>query len=127
VPASKSRLKVSGVSEVTKALKQLEASSADLKSAHNAVAATLVPGIAMRSPRRTGALAGSWSPNATATRARLRSSKPYAGVIEYGWAARGIEPARMVADTIEAEQSTIVSTYERELERLGSRAGFETK
>src|SRR5262245_29465358 len=117
MPASKSRLKVSGVAEVTRALKQLEASAADLKQAHNAVATELVPGIALRSPRRTGTLAGSWSPAATKTRARLRSSTAYAGVIEYGWAARGIEPARMVADTIEAEQAQIVATYERELER----------
>ena len=125
--ASKSRLKVEGVAEVSRALKRLEADAADLKQAHNAVAAELVPGISMRSPRRTGALAGSWSANATKTRARLRSSVAYAGVIEYGWAERGIEAARMVADTIEAEQATIISTYERELERLGKHAGFETR
>lgn len=127
MPASKSRIKVSGVKEVTAAMRQLDAAAVDLKAAHNAVAAELVPGIAMRSPRRTGRLAGSWSPNATKGKARLRSSAPYAGVIEYGWSARGIEPARMVADTIEASQAEIIATYERELERLGREAGFGVK
>jgi hypothetical protein len=108
-------------------MRKLEVSAADLKNAHAAVAASLVPGIAMRTPRRTGALAGSWAPGSTKTRARLTSPKPYAGVIEYGWSERGIEPARMIRDTVEANTAEILAAYERELEKLARDAGFGVK
>jgi hypothetical protein len=115
------------VSEVQAALKTLDAKTGDLKAAHLAVSTALVPGVGSRSPRRTGALASSWSAGATKTRARITSSRRYAGVIEYGWPKRGIEPARMVRDTVEAEHSEILSTYERELARLAAAEGFDTK
>ncbi len=125
--ASKGQVRVEGVREVQRALKQLEADAADLKTAHMAVSSQLVPGIAQRTPRRTGALASSWQPGATKTRARLTSTRRYAGVIEYGWPKRGIEPARMVRDTIAASSDEILATYQRELGRLGGRAGFGVK
>jgi hypothetical protein len=127
VAASKGRVSVSGVREVQLAMRKLDADAADLKSAHRAVAASLVPGVAQRSPRRSGALAASWSPGATKTRARITSSRPYAGVIEYGWAKRGIEPARMVRDTVEASRDEILASYADELARLGAAAGFRVK
>ena len=125
--ASKGAVKVEGVREVQSALKQLSAEAADLKSAHLAVSSALVPGVALRSPRRTGALAASWSPGATKGRARITSTKRYAGVIEYGWAERGIEPARMVRDTVAASHAEILEIYERELARLATGDGFKAK
>lgn len=125
--ASKGAVRVSGVREVQRAMKELDADVADLKRAHLAVSSALVPGIASRTPRRTGELAASWAAGATKTRARMTSSKPYAGVIEYGWSARGIEPARMVRDTVGASSAEILATYERELARLGRSAGFDVK
>jgi hypothetical protein len=126
VAAAKGRVKVEGVREVQRALKAFDAKTEDLKAVHTTVARTLLPGIASRTPRRTGELAGSWDAGATKTRARLLSSRPYAGPIEYGWTARGIEPARMVRATIEAEQGEIVERYEDELEKLADRIGFDT-
>lgn len=125
--ASKGRVRVTGVREVQAALKKLEASSSDLATVHREVAATLIPGVALRSPRRTGVLAGSWSAKSTKTRARIVSSAEYAGVIEYGWAKRGIEPARMVRDTIESSQREIVGEYEDAIAKLGARAGFDVQ
>jgi hypothetical protein len=127
MPANKGRVKVHGVKEMEAALKKVADGAADLKAAHTTVARVIVPGSAQRSPRRTGARAASWAPSATKGRARISSRLAYAPVIEYGWGARGIEPARMVRDTIEAEQGEIIKTYEAELERLGKRAGFDTK
>ena len=125
--ASKGAVRVTGVREVQRALKTLEVDAADLKAAHLAVSSALLPGIAQRTPRRSGALAGSWAAGATKTRARMTSTLPYAGVIEYGWSERGIEPARMVRDTVGASSAEILSIYERELERLGRSAGFDVK
>jgi hypothetical protein len=89
-----------------------------------AVASALAPGIGQRTPRRSGALAASWKPGATKTRARLTTTLRYGGVIEYGWPARGIEAARMIRATIDASHAVILETYETELARLGAGAGF---
>ena len=125
--ASKGRVRVTGVGEVQRALRQLEASSEDLRAVHTTVVAGILPGIAARTPVLSGALAGGWTAGATKTRGRILSSKRYAGPIEYGWAEHGIEPARMVRETIEAEQGEIVHKYEDALAQLGERAGFEAK
>jgi hypothetical protein len=126
VAASKGRVRVDGVREVQKAMRELGAASADLKSAHLAVSSALVPGVALRTPRRSGALAGSWQAGATKGRARLTSTLRYAGPIEYGWSEHGIEPARMVRDTVAASGDEILETYTRELGRLAEGIGFET-
>ena len=107
-------------------MRKLDVQTADLKAAHLAVASSLVPGIGIRSPRRTGALAASWGAGATKTRARITSSRVYAGVIEYGDPKRGIEPARMVRDTVDASSSEILDLYGHELEKLAAKDGFET-
>lgn len=125
--AGNDRVRVEGVREVQTALKRLEVSSRDLSGAHRQVVSGLLPGIAIRTPRRTGRLASSWGAGATKTRGKITSSAPYAGVIEYGWSAHSIEPARMVRDTIEGAQRDIVKGYERELERLGRSANFDVR
>ena len=125
--ASKGAVKVDGVREVQRALAKVGAEAADLKAAHRAVAAQLVPGIAQRSPRRTGALASGWQPGATKGRARITNTEIYAGVIEYGWPKRGIEPARMVRDTVASSHREILETYEHELGRLAAATGLEVK
>jgi hypothetical protein len=125
--ASRAGVKVEGVRELQKALRDLGAEAGDLKAVHLEVAEMLVPGIEQRTPRRSGDLAGSWVARSTKGRARITSTQPYAGVIEYGWPARGIEPARMVRDTVEASSAEILDTYERGLERVSQRIGFETK
>jgi len=103
------------------------AEAADLKAAHMRVSSMLLPGIASRTPRRSGSLAGGWKPGATKGRARITNVEKYAGVIEYGWSARGIEPARMVRDEVGASHREILELYEAELARLGAAAGFEVK
>lgn len=123
--ASKGRVRVSGVEEVQRALRTLEASTADLKAVHTTVVASILPGVASRTPVRSGALAGSWTAGATKTRGRVLSSRRYAGPIEYGWPEHGIEPARMVRETIAAEQGEIVGKYETAFEDLGRRSGLE--
>lgn len=123
--ASKSRVKVRGVEDVQRALRELEASSEDLRAVHTTVVAGILPGVSSRTPVRSGALSGSWTAGATKTRGRILSSKRYAGPIEYGWPGHGIEPARMVGETIEAERSAIVDRYGDALEDLGKRAGLK--
>lgn len=123
--ASRKGVKVEGVRELQKALGAVGAEAEDLKAVHLEVAEFLVPGVAERTPARTGNLASSWQAKSTKGRARITSSEPYAAPIEYGWAARGIEPARMVRDTVESSQSEILERYESGLARISERIGFE--
>lgn len=125
--ASKSSVKVDGVREVQRALKELEADAADLKIAHLAVSTKLLPGVTTRTPRRTGTLAGSWQAGGTKTRARITSTERYAGVIEYGDPKRNIEPAKMIRDTITASSREILETYEVELAKLARAVDFEVR
>ena len=91
------------------------------------VSSMLVPGVALRTPRRTGELAASWQAGATKTRARITSPLLRAGPIEYGWPAHGIEPARMVRETVTASSTEIVDTYREEIAKLGESAHLEVK
>lgn len=119
------RVRVHGVTEVNRALKALELDVDDLRAVHTAVARQLIGGVRSRTPVRTGALAGSWDPGATKTRARVTSPLVYAGPIEWGYPKHNIAPARMVRATIEAEQEQIVKTYEDALAKLAAREDLE--
>jgi hypothetical protein len=127
VAASKTGVRVEGVRELQTALRKVGAEAADIKSVHLEVASLLVPGVAGRTPVRTGALAESWRAAATKGRARITSSERYAAMVEYGVPERGIEPARMVRDTVDDSHAEILETYERGLERVARGVGFDTQ
>jgi hypothetical protein len=127
VAASKARLKVSGLAEVNAALHKVERSAQDMTDAHRRIVSSILPGVASRTPRRSGDLASSWSAGATKTRGRVLSSLAYAGPIEWGDAKRNVIGAHMVSDTIDDETPAIVAGYSEELERAGRAAGFEVR
>lgn len=112
--------------ELERGLDQLRDRVSAMPEAHAAVAADLVPGIVQRTPVRSGALAGSWSSTGQPDRGVIESSEEYAGVVEYGDPARGIPPARMVRDTLEASEREVVAGYEDGIEREAKRIGFGT-
>ena len=115
------RLEISGVQETTRALKGLGVEAADLKAAHQRVAELVTPLAAARSRHRTGELADSWTPSATAGQARIRSGLAYAGPMEYGWPARGI-PARLaVIESARGAESEILDVYGDELGKIIAR------
>jgi hypothetical protein len=112
--------------------RQLEAATGKLKSElegmsaeHVSVVSGLLPGVRMRTPHRTGALLASWDAVPATGGAAITSELEYAAPQEYGVSGR-FEGARMVRDTLEAEQEELKSAYERELLKAGARAGFGT-
>jgi hypothetical protein len=112
--------------ELERGLDALRARASAMPEAHAAVASSLVPGIAQRTPVRSGALAGSWSASGEDGRGVITSDEPYAGVVEFGDPARGIDGARMVRDTIDASERDVLEGYEAGLEREAKRIGFGT-
>lgn len=119
------KVRVRGLDELTRAVDKFAEDAAQLEDGHRAVATVLLPGVAQRTPVASGALSVSWEAEAIAGAARVTSSLPYAGVLEYGDPKRGRAARRMVRDTLEAETDAIRAAYEDELARRGSRRGFE--
>lgn len=92
---------VEGLDRVTRALDALGVDLGDMRDAHQRIADEGARLAAAAAPRRTGRLARS-------VRARRRRGRsivtaggwgvPYAGVINYGWRARNIAPARFMQE-----------------------------
>jgi hypothetical protein len=114
-------------SELDRALGKLGDDLAHASTSHAAVVRGLLPGVMLRTPRRTGRLAGSWRTTGEDDRGVISTDVDHAAPIEYGVPSHGIRPYAMVADTIAAEEHEIEKRYEQEVSKLGRSAGFEVK
>jgi hypothetical protein len=115
---------VTGDREVRAAFDALARDVEDLEATHRAGAELLIPGVSQRSPRRSGALAASWSAEASKVAGAVVSGVPYAGPVEYG--AHGVPGARMVADTIAEQADAVLELYDQALTDRGRQRGFRT-
>jgi hypothetical protein len=85
---------------------------------------------ALLAPRRTGALAKSYRPFVTQRQAGIRSSLPYAPVIEYGGtiSPRGtdivIKRSEPVTRAVERETDEIVDAFGDAVERAADKTGW---
>lgn len=89
-------VRVDGVPAVVAALAAIGIEVDDLKDAFAEIARQGAVVAARHAPVLTGRLAGDIRGNRSRSRATItagRVSVPYAGPINYGWAARGIAPA----------------------------------
>lgn len=75
-------------------------------------------------PHRTGRLARSLRPFATARGAGVRSRLVYAPVIHWGWPKHHIEASEFITKAVESEEGLIVDRVDRAFDRLVSRNGF---
>jgi len=117
-------LKVSGVKELQAAYRKVGANVADMQDVWDAIGQGVADGIRPRTPFRTGVLRRSWEVRAHKTKAQVLSQVEYAAPVEYGVRRRGIPPARMVYDTLKAQEAEIAETIDRELLAIGKRADF---
>jgi hypothetical protein len=66
-------------------------------------------------PRLTGALASSIQGNPSAQKAQILAGSaavPYAGVIEYGWPEKNIQPQPYLREAVNSSMAYIVAKYE---------------
>lgn len=110
--------KIVGLTRFRATMKAAGADMADMKDANQRAATIVASEGTSRAPRRSGALAGSLRPARTLARARVSSSLAYAGVIHWGWAARGIEPREFLVDAAEATQPQWLRAYEDDLQDI---------
>jgi hypothetical protein len=92
----------------------------DMQPANREVSDLMARRAADNAPRRSGALAASVQPRATATTATVISGTGtvrYAGVIEGGWRARGIRPTHFTARAVEETAPAAIQVYEQAVDR----------
>lgn len=113
-------VQVDGLRPLRKALRDLDGDLGDMKAAHAVALGIVVPAAAARARRRTGRLAASVRGNRSASRATVLAGGaaiPYAGVQEYGWPARNIEPHPFVTAAAHDTESAWLPAYEAEVNR----------
>lgn len=111
-------LKVEGLNRVVRDLQAFGLEITDLKAAFSRVAATGASVMARYVPARTGRLRGDVRGNRAKSKAVVavgRASVPYAGPIQYGWAARNISPAGFFEKTDAVMDGLAVQMLEDEI------------
>lgn len=89
-------IRVTGVRQVVRALEAVGLEVDDLKDAFSTIAAEGARAVQRHTPVKSGRLRGDVRGNRAKSKAVVtagRASVPYAGPINYGWPARGIEAA----------------------------------
>lgn len=129
---SEPSVKIEGLRELRRVLRQTDAESAralqaGLKDAAGVVAADA----AAHAPRRSGALAASIRPYAAGNKAGIRSRLPYAGVVHFGGTIkpRGVpitfKPRPFITDAIDRKSDAIVARVAVALDAAVRRAGWK--
>lgn len=120
-------LRVTGIKELVRDLQALGVSVDDLKAAFSAIAAKGARYASAFAPHRTGRLAASIRGNKAKSKAVVIAGGarvPYAGAINYGWAARNIEASHFMqrADAVVAPEA--VKQLEQEIAAQIARRGL---
>src|SRR5688500_18024830 len=96
MPGRHVTIRVDGLNAVVRSLLAMGLEVEDLKDAFSEIARFGAVVASRHAPRRTGRLASDIRGNRARSKAVVtagRVSVPYAGPINYGWAAHGIEPS----------------------------------
>lgn len=80
-------------------------------------------------PKRTGQLMRSVRPGANAklggfVRAGNRKAVPYAKVIHFGWAKRGIRPQPFLYEALDDRRNEVVAEFDKQLETMLKEQGL---
>lgn len=127
MPSQGLKLEVTGGAETARAMNQLGDDVTNMGPVHERIARARLPGVARRTPRRTGALASSWDARGDPSGGGILSPLDYAGVLESGAPGRGIAPVAMVAATLEAETAQIAAEYETAIRERAKARGFRVE
>lgn len=110
--------RVEGLSAVVRGLKAIGTEVDDLKGAFSAIATEGAEKAAGHVRSRTGRLAGDIRGNRAQSKAVVtagRASVPYAGPINYGWAARNIEPSSFMQKAADEMEPVAIHRLETEI------------
>lgn len=111
-------VRVEGLRELKRTMRQAGADMADLKEATAAAARTVATASIARAPHRTGRLAGSVKGNKAMNRATVGSRLVYGGPIHWGWPGHNIAPQPFIADAAAATEPIWVAAYMAEIDKI---------
>ena len=114
------RVRVEGLNRVVRKLNQAGADAEQMRSLMHSLGQIVVDGA--HPPHLTGRLAGTIRAGRGKTKAVVRAggarTAPYAGVIHYGWPARGIAARPYLTESLRARQAQIYDALERGINQL---------
>ena len=109
------QISVDGARELRKALKTVgDEAKAGLKDVNLEVAEIVARAAVTKVPARSGALRETVRAAGAQTRASVKAGfkkVPYAGVIHFGWPARGILPRPFLYDALDARRDEVMDAY----------------
>lgn len=117
-------VRVKGVKQLAKDLRDFEGGVAELKDANQKVGKIVVAEAQRRAPRVSGRLARSTKATRAPHRVKITGGGarvPYAGVIHWGWPARNITGQPFVTDAAHDTQPEWLDEYRREITRLAAK------
>lgn len=114
-------LRVTGEVEVIAAFRRLGLKCSDLSGVFGRIAGDVAHDAQAGAPKRSGKLAGSVRAGKAKTRATIYAGGarvPYAPVIEYGHAARGIRPQPFMRPAADTKADSSAEQIAAEIQRL---------
>jgi phage gpG-like protein len=124
-------VKVEGLAELRRDLRRIDPELLDeVREALKAGAQRVATRAASVAPQRSGRLAASYRAFTSGNRAGVRSTLPYAGVVEYGGTIRPrgtpivFRPAMPITGSVEYEQERIVRDLDRGIAEAAQRTGW---
>ncbi len=120
--ARESGVRVEGLRETVRRLEALGVDVQDLKDAFGAISAEVVAEasalVKVKTGRAKGSIRAAKTKNKAVVRAGSPSRAPHAGVLNYGWPARGIAPTNFLTDPANSDPAGKVARLEDNLEDL---------
>lgn len=113
------RLRVSGLRSTVRNLEKAGADTQDMRQLIHAVGMVVVN--AASGPARTGKLNSTIRAGRGKTKAVVRAGgarAPYAGVIHYGWPARGIQAQPFLVDALQEQRNNVLQTLDTGIEEI---------
>jgi hypothetical protein len=114
-------VKVKGLREVTRSLKQYAGATEDLKEANANISSKVSKDAISIAPKSSGTLASTIRGNRAVQKVQLKAGGarvPYAGVIEYGWPARNIEAQPYLRKAAWDNMAFVIQQFDANLEDL---------
>lgn len=118
-------VRVEGLRQVQRKLRAAGADAEDMRDLMHTLGLMVIDGA--HPPARTGRLAGNLRAGKGKTKAVVRAGGarvPYAGVIHYGWPARGIRAQPYLTDALQARKQQVYAALERGLDDILARNGL---
>jgi hypothetical protein len=116
-----SSIRIEGLNRTIRSLKKAGTDAQDLKDLMHAIGEVIVRAAQADVPKKSGALAQSIRAGRGATKAVVRAGSakvPYAGPINYGWAARNIRGGRFLNNAANSNQGTAVDMLDRGIQEI---------